>query len=103
METFQEFFGIEPRRGLKALRTIELKTEEVTKAIAKVFGHDWSCKIMLHVFDVDPLTFREDMRLADEAHRQGLTMAPTESPRFNFFSLVSKTNSKLVENKTYEQ
>jgi hypothetical protein len=66
---FCKMFNINPETGLKALRKINLDTQTVTNSLKQVFGQDLSCRIMQYLFDVNPLTYRQDIQLAEDAYR----------------------------------
>lgn len=101
-ERFCEVFGVDPNTRLIHMRYIEFAIADLQKSFKKTFGIDFANRIIFLLFEVDPKTYKKRMELENEAYKKGLTIVEAKSPRFTYFSLLSKVNFKITSNKTYE-
>lgn len=69
------------------------------KELVPIFKKHMASRILHKLIDVNPMTYREEMKKSQEDFEEGLVVQPMSSPRFNYFDLLSKVNSKLTKNK----
>lgn len=58
---------------------------------------------MTHLFDINPLTYKNEYKKELQKYHLGLNIQPPKSPRLNYFNILGKANYKLVKNKTWKE